>query len=120
MARSPAPSPVSPFARVVLGPDGLPGTSDDGLIVETFDTDRDGDGVVSVADQPNGTPNVHNDTIGVTVRTTPGGIGGLAGIGCGGFIVPPAFSTYSQRCTAGGPSSATKLAIAVAATRPTE
>jgi hypothetical protein len=74
----------------VLGPDGSPGTSDDGQIVESFDTDRDGDGVVSVNDLPNGTPNIHNDTIGVTVRTTLGGIGGLAAVACGGFIVPPA------------------------------
>jgi hypothetical protein len=74
----------------VLGPDGVAGTTDDGVIVETFDTDRDGDGVVSINDLPIGTPNIHNDTIGVTVRTTPGGIGGLAGIGCGGFNVPPA------------------------------
>jgi Thrombospondin type 3 repeat len=81
----PAANPVK-----IPGPDGLMGTSDDGLYSEDFDTDRDSDGVVTINDQPRGTPNVLNDTLGNTVRTTQGGLGGLAGIGCGGFNVPPA------------------------------
>ncbi|HYS04579.1 MAG TPA: thrombospondin type 3 repeat-containing protein [Candidatus Dormibacteraeota bacterium] len=81
----PAANPVK-----IPGPDGLMGTSDDGLYSEDFDTDRDSDGVVTIADQPRGTPGVLNDTLGNTVRTTQGGLGGLAGIGCGGFNVPPA------------------------------
>jgi hypothetical protein len=46
--------------------------------------------MITIADQPRGTMGVLNDTLGHTVRTTQGGIGGLAGIGCGGFNVPPA------------------------------
>ncbi|HXH27422.1 MAG TPA: S8 family serine peptidase, partial [Candidatus Polarisedimenticolia bacterium] len=74
----------------IVGPDGLPGTSDDGTLIETFDQDRDGDGVVSLSNLPQGTPGVHNDTIGVWVGTAQGGIGALAGVACGGFNVPPA------------------------------
>jgi subtilase family protein/thrombospondin type 3 repeat protein len=69
----------------VIGPTGQP----DGHIVEDFDTDRDGDGVETLAPQPFGTGGVKNDTIGVTVSTAPGGINLLAAVGCGGFLVPP-------------------------------
>ncbi|HET8947550.1 MAG TPA: hypothetical protein VFQ07_11265 [Candidatus Polarisedimenticolia bacterium] len=34
----------------VPGPDGLPGTSDDGTVLENFDVDRDGDGSITVND----------------------------------------------------------------------
>jgi hypothetical protein len=34
----------------VKGPDGLPGTADDGVILENFDIDKNGDGVKSVKD----------------------------------------------------------------------
>ncbi len=74
----------------VIGPDNLPGTGDDGLIRETFDDDRDGDGVITIANLPIGTPGVTNDTIGFWVGTAQGGIGALAATPCGGFIVPPA------------------------------
>ncbi|HXH28471.1 MAG TPA: thrombospondin type 3 repeat-containing protein [Candidatus Polarisedimenticolia bacterium] len=73
----------------VVGPDGVPGTADDGTIFEDFDTDRDGDGVITLANQYRGTVGVKNDTIGVWVGTAQGGIGVLAGIGCAGFKVPP-------------------------------
>jgi hypothetical protein len=72
-----------------LGPDGLPGTSDDGIIAENFDTERDGTPGISLSNLSRGTPGVLNDTIGVWVGTAPGGINTLAGIGCAGFIVPP-------------------------------
>jgi Subtilase family/Thrombospondin type 3 repeat len=72
------------------GPDGLPGTADDGTLIETFDRDVDGDGVVTLSNLPQGTPGVKNDTIGVWVGTAQGGIGALAGVACGGFNVPPA------------------------------
>jgi hypothetical protein len=71
-----------------LGPDGLPGTADDGIIAENFDTERDGSPGISISNQPRGT-GVLNDTIGEWVGTAPGGINTLAGIGCAGFIVPP-------------------------------
>jgi len=93
----------------VAGYDGRNGTADDGVIKETFDLDRDGDGLYEIDSRcqnvpepaggtdPKGwtgcdpnTPGVHNDTIGVWVGTAPGGINVLAGIGCAGFQVPPA------------------------------
>jgi len=70
----------------VLGPDGLPNTTDDGTIFETFDLDRNGSGGVEVSDGRDG---VVNDTIGYTVGTAQGGLNALEGIGCGGFHVPP-------------------------------
>ena len=73
----------------VLGPDGLPSTSDDGTITESFDTERDGTPGISISNLPRGTPGVLNDTIGVWVGTAPGGINTLAGVGCAGFLVPP-------------------------------
>ena len=73
----------------VVGPDGIPGTADDGLIFENFETERDGTPGISLSNLPLGTPGVLNDTIGVWVGTAPGGINTLAGIGCAGFIVPP-------------------------------
>jgi len=74
----------------VLGPDNLPGTPDDGLVFEDFDTERDGTAGISISNLPRGTPGVLNDTIGVWVGTAPGGINTLAGVGCAGFLVPPA------------------------------
>jgi hypothetical protein len=73
----------------VPGPDNIMGTGDDGLIFENFDTDRDNPPGIRVAPQPIGTPGVSNDTIGIVVGTGGGGLGALAGIGCGGFNVPP-------------------------------
>src|SRR5262249_30239713 len=34
----------------VHGPDGVEGTVDDGTILETFDVDRDGDGLITISD----------------------------------------------------------------------
>jgi Subtilase family/Thrombospondin type 3 repeat len=82
-------APSGGVPPAVVGPDGIAGTPDDGIIFEDFDTDRDGDGVITLANQYRGTPGVLNDTIGVWVGTAQGGIGVLAGIGCSGFKVPP-------------------------------
>src|SRR6185436_17355617 len=46
----------------VTGPDGIPGTADDGTILETFDSDRDGNGLITVND---------------TFRRTDGGTGAI-------------------------------------------
>lgn len=73
----------------VPGPDGVAGTGDDGVLVEDFDTDRDGDGVLTLGDRPAGTPGAANDTIGVWVGNNPGGLNPIAVVGCGGFQVPP-------------------------------
>jgi hypothetical protein len=73
----------------VPGPDGVAGTADDGIIAEDFDTDRDGDGVLSLGDRPAGTPGAANDTIGVWVGNNPGGLNPIDVVGCGGFRVPP-------------------------------
>ena len=81
--------PGGPPQVKVVGPDGLPGTADDGLIYENFETERDGTPGITIAAQPIGTPDVLNDTIGFTVGTGTGGLGVLGGIGCGGFNVPP-------------------------------
>ncbi|HKQ97388.1 MAG TPA: hypothetical protein VJV75_05905 [Candidatus Polarisedimenticolia bacterium] len=89
LAAIPSYAQECPPAPRVVGPDGIPGTADDGLIVEDFDTERDGTPGISLDRFPRGTPGVLNDTIGVWVGTAPGGSGLLAGIGCGGFRVPP-------------------------------
>jgi hypothetical protein len=73
----------------VPGPDGVAGTVDDGVILENFDTDRDGDGVLNLGDRPAGTPGALNDTIGVWVGNNPGGLNPIEVVGCGGFQVPP-------------------------------
>jgi hypothetical protein len=73
----------------IAGPDGIRGTSDDGLWLENFDTDRDGDGVITLSDRPLGTAGVLNDTLGVWVGTAEGGVGALAAVACGGYNVPP-------------------------------
>jgi hypothetical protein len=98
-----APAPVRVLADLDLptgatpvripGPDGINGTEDDGTVFESFDIDRDppgGDGVITISNLPRGTAGITNDTIGVWMGTALGGIGALAGIGCGGFNVPPA------------------------------
>ena len=78
--------PVGSPITLVNGPDGLPGTSDDGTLFENFDVDRDGIGGVDISD---GRPGIANDTFGYTVGTALGGLNALEGIGCGGFHVPP-------------------------------
>ena len=81
--------PIGATQEKILGPDGIPSTSDDGVLVENFDTERDGQPGIHVAPQPLGTPGVQNDTIGFTLGTGGSGVGALSGIGCGGFHVPP-------------------------------
>ena len=73
----------------IPGPDGVRGTSDDGLWLETFDVDRDGDMAITISNLPIGTPGVLNDTLGVTVGTAPGAIGALSAVACGGSHIPP-------------------------------
>ncbi len=101
-------APTGGLPPRVAGYDGINGTGDDGIIRESFDLDRDLDGMFeidsrcqTVAEPVGGTdpagwtgcvpntPGVHNDTIGVWVGTAPGGINVLAGVGCAGFQVPP-------------------------------
>ncbi len=89
--------PVGVSVTRVAGPDGLPGTADDGLLFEDFDTNRVDNTVFGVPDvNPDGTPRIAlsdgrsgfaNDTIGVTVGTAQGGLNAISGIGCGGFNV---------------------------------
>jgi len=98
-------APAAGLPAKVAGLDNIAGTSDDGILVETFDLDRDLDGLYEIDSRchvlagpdPSGptgcvqdTAGVHNDTIGVTVGTAPGGLNVLAGIGCAGFNIPPA------------------------------
>ena len=58
-----------PPAPKVVGPDGLPGTADDGTIFENFDTERDGVPGISLDSSPRG-PGILNDTIGRPVTLT--------------------------------------------------
>ncbi len=88
-AAGPADAVQCPPPPKVVGPDGIPGTADDGWIVEDFDTERDGTPGISLDRFPRGTPGVLNDTIGVWVGTAPGGTSTLAGIACAGFLAPP-------------------------------
>jgi hypothetical protein len=81
--------PVAQAVRVP-GPDGQPGNDDDGLVLETFDLDLNGDGIISLSNLPAGTPGVLNDTFGVWVGNDPGGLGNVINVvGCAGFFVPP-------------------------------
>ncbi|HXU11782.1 MAG TPA: thrombospondin type 3 repeat-containing protein, partial [Candidatus Binatia bacterium] len=97
-------APTGGVPARVAGSDNLMGTSDDGVIRESFDLDRNGDGVFSLdslcqvlpGPDPAGptgcaqnTAGVKNDTIGVWVSTAPGGINVLSAVGCAGFFVPP-------------------------------
>jgi hypothetical protein len=101
-----------------LGPDGLPGTADDGRIVEKFDLDRDGDGNFTVrdtfleatmpgvyrgacsnaplttcqtaADCPPGPPDpVCHSGFYQRGSDTGAGLNTIAAVACGGFNVPP-------------------------------
>ncbi|MGH3863045.1 thrombospondin type 3 repeat-containing protein, partial [Actinokineospora sp.] len=78
--------PEGVVVQRVLGPDGTGNTSDDGLLFENFDIDRDGVGGVDISD---GREGIANDTFGVTVGSALGGINVIAGIGCGGYKIPP-------------------------------
>ena len=70
-------------------PDGIPAHA--GWLPETFENDFDASSSpgTDLSPQLRGTPGFHNDTIGVTVSTQPGGINVLSAVGCGGFQVPP-------------------------------
>jgi hypothetical protein len=72
----------------VVGPDGIPGTADDGILFEDFDTERDGTPGISIGPLPRGTPGALNDTLGVWVGTGAG-VNVITAVGCGGFRVPP-------------------------------
>jgi hypothetical protein len=71
----------------VPGPDGLPGTSDDGTVLENFDVDRDGDGSITVNDTfrlaDGGTGTVgHGSYLRGAAASGGTTVGGIA---CGGF-----------------------------------
>jgi hypothetical protein len=75
----------------IVGPDGVAGTDDDGLLLETFDLDRDGDGLFTVLD----TFRLHDEGTGQTSSGSylrggdPAvGQGVLGGIACGGYTTP--------------------------------
>ena len=57
-----------------------------GMVFEDFDLDADGTFGVDLSD---GRQGIANDTIGYTVGSAQGGLNSLAGIGCGGHLVPP-------------------------------
>src|SRR5207245_10067371 len=47
--------PAGTVVTPIPGPDGISGTSDDGIWFENFDTDRDGDGLMTISNLPIGT-----------------------------------------------------------------
>ncbi len=75
----------------IAGPDGIPGTSDDGTLRETFDTDRDGDGVLSTDDTfrllDAGTGVIGHGSY-LHGSATGVGTNVLTGVACGGFTTP--------------------------------
>jgi hypothetical protein len=78
--------PIGAQVTKIKGPDNTTGTSDDGWLVENFDTDPLGDGV----DISDGAQGLANDTIGILVRSANGVLRqNLGGIGCAGYQVPP-------------------------------
>ncbi|HXH28635.1 MAG TPA: thrombospondin type 3 repeat-containing protein [Candidatus Polarisedimenticolia bacterium] len=73
----------------ILGPDGLPGTGDDGVLFEDFEIDKNGDGNITVNDTfltPTA-PGVYGGTPGFYVRgsATGAGLNTVAGVACGGY-----------------------------------
>jgi len=75
----------------IAGPDGIPGTGDDGTLRETFDSDRDGDGVFSTADTfrllDAGTGVIGHGSY-MHGSATGVGTNVLTGKACGGFTTP--------------------------------
>ncbi len=71
-------------------PPRVAGGCGSGCILENFDNDRDGDGIVELDDQPydpGRQGDQSNDTFGVWVGNNPGGIGDIVSVvGCAGFI----------------------------------
>jgi hypothetical protein len=86
--------PPGTMEALALGPDGLPGTADDGLLSEGFDIDRDGNGVYSLADTflPTTAPGIYDTSAphGSYQRGTAAGpgAGDLGAVACGGFASP--------------------------------
>src|SRR5262245_1000745 len=82
--------PAGGSQTFVPGPDGLPGTSDDGTVLENFDVDRDGDGSFTVndtfrlADAGTGTTG-HGSYLRGAAASSGTAVGGIA---CGGYTTP--------------------------------
>jgi hypothetical protein len=71
----------------IPGPDGIPGTVDDGTVLENFDVDRDGDGSITVNDTFRMTDagigmTVHGSYLRGAAASSNTTVGGVA---CGGF-----------------------------------
>jgi hypothetical protein len=83
--------PAGPPPPPIPGPDGMPGTAADGLLLEGFDRDRDGDGFLTVQDafrqEDRGTGTIGHGSY-VRATGSPGGAGILSGVACGGFRTP--------------------------------
>jgi hypothetical protein len=79
--------PAGATQTFVAGPDGIPGTADDGTVLENFDVDRDGDGFITVndtfrlADAGTGTIG-HGSFLRGAAASGNTTVGGVA---CGGF-----------------------------------
>jgi hypothetical protein len=79
--------PVGASQTFVAGPDGIPGTADDGTVLENFDVDRDGDGLFTVNDTfrllDAGTGTVGHGSFMRGAEASSGTT--VGGIACGGF-----------------------------------
>ncbi|MFQ5876298.1 MAG: MopE-related protein, partial [Acidobacteriota bacterium] len=90
-------APAGGAPPLTLGPDGLADTADDGITFESFDVDKDGDGVFGVADtflQPQdvGDALVYFGPPGHYLRGSDSGdrLNTVATVPCGGFDDPAA------------------------------
>jgi len=86
--------PPNAVQTFVPGPDGAPNTADDGLVAEGFDTDRNGDGIISVNDlflhPADGSVDAGSHGFYIKGSDTGGGVNVVAGVACGGFTDPAA------------------------------
>ncbi|HKQ96742.1 MAG TPA: MopE-related protein [Candidatus Polarisedimenticolia bacterium] len=74
----------------IPGPDGVPGTADDGTLFENFDVDRDGDGLFTVNDTFRMTDAGSGQIVHGSYLRGSGtqGAGLLGAVTCGGFYEP--------------------------------
>lgn len=83
--------PAGASQTFVAGPDGIPGNSDDGTVLENFDVDRDGDGDITVNDTfrlaDAGTGSIGSGSYLRGAAASSGTT--VGGVACGGYQTPP-------------------------------
>jgi len=84
-------APPGATQTFIPGPDGITPSSDDGTLLETFDVDRDGDGLFTVNDtfrMIDGGTGLTTHGIYMRGSNDTSQLGVIAGVACGGFSVP--------------------------------